>query len=127
MPAGDGTGPMGFGPMTGRGAGYCGGFPVPGYMNPMPGRGMGMRRGWGGGRGWGRGLGWGRGFGWRHGDYAMGLPAVETGYAIPPFYPAPSGEQEARALRTQAEHLEGALGEIRKRIADLEASRQKEE
>ena len=27
MRGGDGTGPMGMGPMTGRGAGYCAGFP----------------------------------------------------------------------------------------------------
>ena len=40
MPAGDGTGPLGWGPMTGRAAGYCAGFPVPGFMNPMPGRAM---------------------------------------------------------------------------------------
>jgi hypothetical protein len=38
MPAGDGTGPLGWGPMTGRAAGYCAGFPVPGFMNPLPGR-----------------------------------------------------------------------------------------
>jgi len=38
MPFGDGTGPAGMGPMTGRVAGYCAGFPVPGYMNPMVGR-----------------------------------------------------------------------------------------
>lgn len=38
MPAGDGTGPMGFGPMTGRAAGYCVGYPVPGFMNPFGGR-----------------------------------------------------------------------------------------
>jgi len=39
MPLGDGTGPRGFGPMTGRAAGYCAGYSVPGYMNPisMPG------------------------------------------------------------------------------------------
>lgn len=35
MPRGDGTGPMGLGPMTGRAAGYCAGFRVPGYMNPI--------------------------------------------------------------------------------------------
>ena len=40
MPAGDGTGPLGFGAMTGRAAGYCAGYPVPGYMNPIPGRGF---------------------------------------------------------------------------------------
>jgi len=38
MPFGDGTGPAGLGPMTGRAAGYCAGYGVPGYMNPLPGR-----------------------------------------------------------------------------------------
>lgn len=37
MPGGDGTGPRGMGPMTGRAAGYCAGFPVPGFANPIPG------------------------------------------------------------------------------------------
>ena len=40
MPGGDGTGPMGMGPMTGRAAGYGAGYPVPGFMNPVPGRGF---------------------------------------------------------------------------------------
>ncbi len=30
MPRGDGTGPMGMGSMTGRGAGFCAGFAAPG-------------------------------------------------------------------------------------------------
>ena len=38
MPFGDRTGPAGLGPMTGRAAGYCAGFPMPGYMNPVVGR-----------------------------------------------------------------------------------------
>ena len=69
MPRGDGTGPAGMGPMTGRAAGFCAGYPAPGYANPMPGRrfgyGMVSRFGWlfGRGRGWGRGRGFGRGFG----------------------------------------------------------------
>jgi hypothetical protein len=47
MPWGDGTGPAGLGPMTGRGAGYCAGYPTPGYANPYGrGWGMGMGRGW---------------------------------------------------------------------------------
>ncbi len=33
MPWGDGTGPWGWGPRTGRGAGFCSGYPVPGFMN----------------------------------------------------------------------------------------------
>ncbi len=44
MPLGNGTGPMGLGPMTGRAAGYCAGYPVPGFMNPYGGRlGLGWR------------------------------------------------------------------------------------
>jgi hypothetical protein len=34
MPAGDGTGPMGAGPMTGWGMGYCAGYPAAGYDAP---------------------------------------------------------------------------------------------
>jgi len=43
MPGGNGTGPAGMGPMTGRAAGYCAGYPVPGYMNPMPGMAIGRQ------------------------------------------------------------------------------------
>ncbi|MCK4450947.1 MAG: DUF5320 domain-containing protein, partial [Anaerolineae bacterium] len=69
MPAGDRTGPMGMGPMTGRAAGFCAGYDAPGYVNAIPGRGF-WGRGWrGGGRGWGGG-----GRGWRHMYYATGLP-----------------------------------------------------
>ena len=52
MPAFNGTGPQGAGPMTGRGLGSCGG-------GQAYGRGIGR----GLGRGFGRGLGFGRGFG----------------------------------------------------------------
>ena len=62
MPGGDGTGPGGLGPRTGRGFGYCNGYPHPGYAVPG---GMGM--GWGRGRAWGRGGGWGLGHAWRRG------------------------------------------------------------
>ena len=41
MPGGDRTGPGGMGPMTGRAAGYCAGYQVPGFMNPVLGRGFG--------------------------------------------------------------------------------------
>jgi hypothetical protein len=41
MPAGDGTGPLGLGSVTGRAAGYCAGFPFPGYLNPIVGRAFG--------------------------------------------------------------------------------------
>ncbi|VAW29535.1 hypothetical protein MNBD_BACTEROID07-1822 [hydrothermal vent metagenome] len=55
MPLGDGTGPAGQGPLTGRGAGRCGGNNVQGYGNGFFGRGFGFARGLG--RGLGRGFG----------------------------------------------------------------------
>ena len=101
MPAGDRTGPWGLGPMTGRAAGYCAGYPVPGYMNPIPGYGLGFGfgRGWGRGFGFGRGFGrgWGRGFGRRWGAYPP-MYSAPTPYASMPYayrppiqynYPAP--------------------------------------
>jgi hypothetical protein len=33
MPRGDGRGPTGAGPMTGRGSGFCSGSSVPGFLN----------------------------------------------------------------------------------------------
>lgn len=57
MPYGDGTGPNGAGPMTGRGMGPCGGNSGRGFQGR--GRGMGPC---GGGFGRGRGQGRGRGF-----------------------------------------------------------------
>lgn len=76
MPGGDRTGPLGKGPRTGRAAGYCAGYNVPGAMIPaLGGRGgadLGGRWqvGWGQGRPAGRGRlrsrfpGWGAPWGW---------------------------------------------------------------
>ena len=73
MPFGDGTGPLGLGPMTGRGAGFCAGFGTPGFASPMPGypyhygyaRLAPVWPRWGLGFGRGRGCGRGFGRGWR--------------------------------------------------------------
>jgi hypothetical protein len=54
MPGRDGTGPMGQGPMTGRGLGFCTGVNAVGYGARF-GLGLACRRGFG--RGIGRGLG----------------------------------------------------------------------
>lgn len=43
MPRGDGRGPEGKGPMTGRNMGFCAGYNMPGFANE--GRGCGMGRG----------------------------------------------------------------------------------
>ena len=120
MPFGDRTGPAGLGPMTGRGAGYCAGYGMPGYANPMYGRG-GFR---------------GRGF--RHWYYATGLPGWQraaywmpgghpAAYGAPPYpYPAAAvpPEHELQQLKDQAQHLEKALEEIHRRITDLEKEEQ---
>ncbi|HHY47277.1 MAG TPA: DUF5320 domain-containing protein [Firmicutes bacterium] len=138
MPRGDGTGPMGLGPMTGRAAGYCAGYPVPGFMNPIGGRWFGF----------GRGLGLGRGRGWRWMYYATGLPGWArfrypgwVGYPgwATPGYPAyygapfpgasyagqvaqPTSEQEMAFLKQQAEYLREELKEIEERLKDLGSS-----
>jgi hypothetical protein len=73
MPFGDGTGPRGMGPMTGRGAGYCAGFGQPGFVNPIPGRGK-----------FGFGFGWGRRYGYPYaGRYGVATPYMGYGY---PYY-----------------------------------------
>ena len=90
MPGGDGTGPRGQGPMTGRGAGICSGSGVPGFMNRCFGfaRGMARRMGRGWGRGGGRGMGNGRGRG-------FGPPAKGwMGSAGANAGPAPDPESE---------------------------------
>lgn len=64
MPRGDGKGPEGRGPMTGRRAGYCSGNDEPGVENDSSRRGFGF--GFGGGKGQvRRGRGRGQGFGGR--------------------------------------------------------------
>ncbi len=104
--------------MTGRAAGFCAGYPVPGFMNPIPGRGS-----WGPGPGFGWGRGGGRGRGWRHrvGPGAYGVPIFHGGTFGVPYAPQPSREQEAEALKEQTEYLEAALADIRKRLAEVEA------
>lgn len=103
MPRGDRTGPMGAGPRTGRGMGYCGSYDAPGFVNAGFGRGMGWGRGWGGG------------FGRRHGSFGAG-PA---GWGYPRYAP-PTKEENLQALKADAEWLKGQLDAINKRIEELE-------
>jgi len=132
MPRGDGTGPMGLGPMTGRAAGFCAGYSIPGYMNPISGRGY-----FGRGRGfYGRGGGRGRGF--RHWYWATGLPGwAREGYGYPAFggqiepYLYPYGteitpKQEADILKNEAEALKEQLEDIQNRIETLEKAQTQE-
>jgi len=116
MPGGDGTGPMGLGPMTGRAAGYCSGYSVPGYINPIPGRGRGF---------YGRGAGRGRRnwyyatglAGWQRAS--MGIPAFGGAY---PYAPEMDPQREADILKSEADLLKKQLEDIQARIENLEKS-----
>jgi hypothetical protein len=126
VPRGDGTGPMGMGAMTGRGAGYCAGFGVPGYANSVPGRdfGMGFGKGCGAMR---RGFG-SAGRGRRNMFHATGLPgwkrsggaAAPYGYQTP--YQKPNPEMEKQVLENRAEALQAELEAIKKHLAEVETA-----
>jgi len=109
------------GPMTGRAAGYCAGYNVPGFANPIPGRGYGFAYGRGLGLGFRGGRGSGRGGRW-------GAPYAGYGYAASfaaPYAAAPTREQEIDELQGQAKYFEDALAEIKKRLGDLETEKPK--
>ncbi len=108
MPGGDGTGPRGMGPMTGRSAGYCAGYDRPGFMHP----------------GMGRDRGFGRGFRFRGGGRwaPPGPPWAAVANWAPPYaYAAPTQDEEIAELKAQAEYLAQTLEQTQKRLADLEA------
>lgn len=122
MPGGDGTGPAGMGPRTGRAAGYCAGYNAPGYANQGPGMGM----AWGRGRGrglWGRGLGLGRGRGWGRGYYPH--PGPYYAPSVGGTYPEPTREDEKVYLERVLGDLENEMKEIGERIKELSKEAEK--
>ncbi len=106
MPRGDGTGPMGMGRMTGRGAGYCAGRAAPGYEAPAGAMG-------------GFGCRFGGGRGARNRAGAAGRP----GWAFfgPPGYAGAAGEapDERAFLSNRAEFLERQLQQVKQRLSHL--------
>jgi len=98
------------GPTTGRAAGYCAGFGVPGYVHGV------------GGQGHGRGVGWGRGSGRerRNRFYAAGIPGWGRFGAPVSSCPRPDPAAERQALQAQADALQSDLNLINKRLAALE-------
>lgn len=111
MPRGDGTGPAGMGPMTGRAAGYCAGNNAPGFANTW----------------FGRALGFGGGRGRRNMFFATGLPGWRRfgGYDAPGAYPNPyetlDPEVQKEGLKRQASALQASLDYVKKRLTDLES------
>ena len=121
MPRGDKTGPQGAGPKTGRASGYCAGYSVPGYMNPVS----------------GYGRGWGRGFGRRHGRGRFLYPqpiGVQHTYPQPiqPIAKPQTPEQEVtvlenyqKGLEVEKADLEQEMGGVKARIEELKAKLEK--
>ncbi len=116
MPGGDRTGPLGYGPMTGRGADYR----APGYVHPGYGRGSGFGCG-------GRRSGGVRG--WWHTYFATGLPGWARGYGANPPQPGNAGpgyrgeytpEQEMNALKAQSDFFQKQIEMLNQRIRELE-------
>ena len=128
MPFGDRTGPLGTGPVTGRGMGFCRGYDRPGYYN----------RPWG--TGWGRGRSGGTGYGGGGGGFrnrywwrVTGMPGW-AGYWGPPEavgspYPLAHPENtqmypkdEKRFIKDQLKFHEDALNELKSRLEQLDKS-----
>lgn len=109
MPRGDGTGFRGYGPLSGRGRGYCAGYSRPGFMNRDFGYGPGYGFGPGGG---------GRGFGrrsWRGYGYGPMEPFYDYQEAYPTTAPKEMLELRAKALEQELEHLKNQIAELSKR------------
>ena len=104
MPRLDKSGPMGYGPKTGRGLGSCEGVQDSGNLN-MPGRGFG--RGYGGAGGGGR-RGFGRGMG-------SGRRARRGRFDV-----QPTRQEERSSLENQAEVLQSQLNAVKQRLEELE-------
>jgi len=127
MPRGNGTGPAGMGPMTGRAAGFCAGYSAPGFANPIGGRGA-----------FGRG---GGGRGWRNMYYATGMPGYaryNMGYqawgqppagaaSYNPPQPQMTAEQEVEMLKNQAKYMEDDLKAINDRITEIEKAKNEQQ
>jgi len=99
MPNRDGTGPMGMGQRTGRGAGVCAGNVIQGYVEHFTPR-------------W---YGWGRGRSRRRRFRDSGAPGWEWH-----GYDWPFREQEVDILKAQAQDLHEVLQQINDRLDELE-------
>lgn len=128
MPRGDRTGPMGMGPMSGRGAGYCANYQAPGFMNRFFGSGFGA--------GYGRNLRGGQGcFGWRNMFRNIGNrwsnrdPAGFGGRSrrmggMPfaggaPVQVQPDTKTEKQVLEDQVDFLKSQLNRLQQRLSEL--------
>ena len=93
--------------MTGRAAGVCAGYGVPGYAHPLPSRGFGPGRGMGYGRAWGRRR-------W------AGHDAWDSAWGPMAYGPVMDKSQELDMLKTQAEQIQHGLAQVQEQIKQLE-------
>ena len=117
MPGFDGTGPLGQGPRTGGGFGYCPPGAAPySYGQPVV---YGVGRG-GRPRGGGRGFtyGGGRGRRWYGRAYGVIPPISAT------FPPQMTNEQELGWLKEQSQMMQDQLNQINARISELTADQE---
>lgn len=110
MPGFNQSGPMGQGPMTGKGFGFCTGGDTPGYDKGFGGRGRGRGRRFGFGMGTSslRGLG-------RWGNWSWPFSGFST-----PHHWTFSKEDEINILKSQSEALKHTQKEIERRLGELE-------
>jgi len=115
MPGFDGTGPMGIGPMTGGGRGFCGPWSM-GARMPYYGRGRAPYRPYGmpwGSPYYGAAPGWGAPAGMNP-SMPVGNPAAN------PYAPQMGPENELDLLYDRAQTIKGELEQIESRIRELE-------
>lgn len=95
MPGGDRTGPLGMGPVTGRGAGICASYRMRGCIEPSPfRRGLGLRQ-----------------------RYGLGYPG--SPYASRPYSHAEPVLDEEEALKEQIHYLKRELDELERRLQEI--------
>ena len=106
MPRGNGMGPTGMGPMTGRAAGFCAGNAQPGFAGMGAGLGCGLGRGRGG-----RGN--------RNMFRATGLPGWMRAGLSSVLEPS-AGETEKQILTSRADALQRQLDAVKQRLDGLD-------
>jgi hypothetical protein len=100
MPRGNGNGPEGFGPRTGKGAGFCNGFDHPGFVNS----GMGGRR---------------AGFGYRRNFQSGFMPAWRS-RGCDTFVPnEPTTVQKKEFLENEINLMKKHLNELEKQFETM--------
>lgn len=105
MPRGDGTGPMGMGPMTGRGMGRCDGYAGSGYA-------VGFGRG--------RGRCFRRMYDMTEFSSRVRRGAYPYGFASYPYQVETNDVDEKKVLQNQMDFLEKQLKEVREKLKDFE-------